>query len=404
MNPDDSELTTQQVPGLGVRWRGLLQGRPLLTAVVFVSTGVMPLYLTSAQVVSLDSALGFGTARLGIATAIYFGLAAVVSQPVAAVIGRIGAQRGLQIGAMVAALACTVALTATSWLALLVTAGLSGLANAFMQVSTNIVLALDAAFDRQGMSFGAKQGAVPLSSAFAGVLLPSVGVALGWRWPYVFAIGLTVFVGLVAPIVDDRCSDRGGQLESDRRPPVPASIKLLAAGGAFGGAAGNGVALFLVPAAVDIGTGEALAGAILAVGSALVFVLRVAVGAYADRAGSTGHCEMIVILVVGAIASFGLVFVDSPAMFMVVMPIALLGSWGWPGLIYFTVVRIHPEATGRASGIILASNLTGTLIGPFIVSRLASQGNYVTAWLFTALLAAGSAGFIAASRVALRGR
>jgi MFS family permease len=364
--------------------------------VAFVSIGVMPLYLTSAQVVSLDAALGFDAGRLGIGTAVYFGLAALVAQPVATIVTRIGAQRGLQVGTVFSMLGSIAAATAANWLAFLVAVGFAGLANAFMQVSTNIVLAIDAAFHRQGLSFGAKQGAVPLASAAAGVMLPSVGVALGWRWPYVFAIALAFVVLFLAPSVDDRAASRSRPKTGDR-PPLSMSLRLLAVGGACGGAAGNALSLFLVPAAVDIGTTEATAGAILAVGSALVFLLRVAVGASADRAESTGHLEMTVILLLGAIASFGLAFVTTTTAFIIVMPLALLGSWGWPGLIYFTVVRIHPEATARASGVILASNLTGTLVGPSVVSQLADRGDYQAAWLFVSALGLVSAVFMVAS-------
>ena len=363
---------------------------------LFVAIGVMPLYLTSAQVVSLDSALGFDAGRLSIGTAIYFGLAAVVAQPVAKIVSTIGAQRGLQVGALFSLIGSVAAATAVSWLALLVAVGCAGLANAFMQVSTNIVLALGAAFHRQGLSFGAKQGAVPLSSAAAGVLLPSVGVSFGWRWPYVFAIALAVLVTFLAPVVDDRPS-REPRASNGRRPPLSLALKLLAVGGACGGAAGNGLSLFFVPAAVDIGITEARAGAILAVASASVFLLRVAVGAFADRVGSTGHGEMMVILALGAVASFGLAFVNSADAFVIVMPLALLGSWGWPGLIYFTVVRIHPEATARASGVILASNLTGTLVGPSVVGQLADRSHYTAAWVFVGVLGVVASAFMGMS-------
>ncbi|MFV2039032.1 MAG: hypothetical protein ACC660_02195 [Acidimicrobiales bacterium] len=77
--------------------RGLnpFQGHPLLSSVAFVMVGALPLYLSSAQLVSLDEALGFDAARLGIATALYFGMAAAVAQPVGATVGRIGARRGV---------------------------------------------------------------------------------------------------------------------------------------------------------------------------------------------------------------------------------------------------------------------------------------------------------------------
>ncbi len=357
----------------------------------------MPVYLTSAQVVSLDAAMGFDAGRLGIGTAIYFGLAAAAAQPVARAVGRIGAQRGLQVGAGLSLLGSVAAATAVTWSAFLVAVAFAGLANAFMQVSTNILLATGAAFHRQGVSFGAKQGAVPLAGALSGALLPSVGVALGWRWPYVFAIGLAFVVIFLAPSVEDRPTAMTSRSKSADRPPLSRSLTLLAIGGACGGAAGNGLSLFLVPAAVDIGTTEATAGTILAVGSALVFGLRVAVGVFADRIQSTGQREMMIILVFGAAASLGLAFVDSPTAFIIVMPLALLGSWGWPGLIYFTVVRIHPEATARASGVILASNLTGTLVGPSVVGQLADRGNFAAAWVFVGSLALVSSAFMGAS-------
>lgn len=375
----------------------------MITAVVFVSIGVMPLYLTSAQVISLDSALGFDAGRLGIGTAVYFGLAAAVAQPVARVVSAVGARQGLQIGALCSMLGSAAAATATNWLALILAVACAGIANAFMQVSSNIVLAMDAAFSRQGLSFGAKQGAIPLSSAAAGVLLPSVGVALGWRWPFVFAIGLAFLVMFLAPVVTDRPTKQSRSARADR-PPLSTALKLLAVGGACGGAAGNALSLFLVPAAVDIGLTEAVAGGILAVGSFSVFALRVSVGAFADRVQSTGHREMTVILVCGAIASFALIFVHSTTAFVIVMPLALLGAWGWPGLIYFTVVRIHPEATARASGVILASNLTGTLVGPSVVGQLAARGHFAAAWAFVGLLGSVASGFMTASWISTRRR
>lgn len=377
-----------------------MEGRPLLTAVVFVAVGVMPLYLTSAQLVSIDEALAFDAARLGIAISLYFGLAAILAQPVAATVARIGARRGLQCGAVLSLAGSATAATAGVWWLILVAVTLAGLANAFMQVSTNVVLASGAAFHRQGLSFGAKQGAIPLASAAAGVLLPSVGVAVGWRWPFIVAIGLAALAVVAAPTVTE--TPRGEVAAARRdRPRLSRALKLLAVGGALGGAAGNGLSLFVVPAAVDIGTSEAGAGTILAIGSGLVFVLRIGVGTFADRVESTGQREMAVLLGLGAVACFGLTLADSVTAFAVVMPLALLGAWGWPGLAYFSVIRMHPEAAARASGVVLAANLTGTLIGPFIVGQLAARGAYSTAWVFLGVLACGASVFMVASRRAM---
>lgn len=357
---------------------------PMATAVVYVTTGALPLYLTSAQFVALERDLGLTAARLGVVTSVYFGVAAVVATPVGRTVARVGARLGLRIGACVAVGASGVALTAGAWWMLFIATGLAGVANAFMQVSTNVVLARDAKFDRQGLSFGAKQGAIPLSSMVAGVMVPILGVTIGWRWPFAVA-GLFAFaVIFLAPSVSTpEASDRG---DEERQWSASKALRWLAVGGACGGAAGNGLSLFLVPSAVTVGISEAAAATALAVGSGLVLAVRLAAGWIADRTGSTGHREMIVALALGTVGCSALALAGSPVAFVLAISIALLGSWGWPGLAYFTVVRMHPEAPARASGVLLSGNLTGTLIGPFIVGLLARNGSFVSAWTFCAVL------------------
>ncbi len=372
------------------------EGRPLLTSMAFVTVGALPLYLSSAQLVSLDDALGFDAARLGIATALYFGIAAVAAQPVGATVGRIGARSGMRLGATLSLLASLTAATAGVWWHVLGAMGLAGLANAFMQVSTNVMLSTDVPFQRQGISFGAKQGAIPLASAVAGALLPLVGVAVGWRWPYVVAVVLAGLAIALAPTVQDKPERATARKRSARR-PLSRALKLLAAGGACGGAAGNGLALFVVPSAVDVGSSEVVAGTVLAVGSLLVLVVRIGSGAVADHTRSSGHREMAILLGVGSMGSLALVFADSVAWYLVAMPFALVGSWGWPGLAYFSTVRIHPEATARATGVVLASNLTGTVIGPLVVGQFADRGAYSWAWSFCSALAFGATMFMLAS-------
>lgn len=377
-----------------------LRGRPLLTSVAFVTVGALPLYLSSAQLVSLDGAIGFDAARLGVATALYFGLAALAAQPVGATVARIGARNGLRIGAFLSLGASSVAAAAGVWWLILGALGVAGLSNAFMQVSSNVMLSTDVAPDRQGVSFGAKQGAIPLASALAGALLPSVGVAVGWRWPYVVAVGLAALAMLAAPTVRDESARAS---ERERRGSLSKALRYLAIGGACGGAAGNGLALFVVPSAVDIGNSEAVAGTVLAVGSFLVLGVRIGAGAIADRTRSSGHREMATLLGLGSAASLALVFVDSAGWYLVAMPLALVGAWGWPGLAYFAVVRIHPEAAARASGVVLASNLTGTVVGPLVVGQLANRGAYSWAWAFCSALAFGASAFMLVSWRSFRG-
>ncbi len=364
----------------------LLTGRPLGTAVVFVLVGILPLYLTSAQIVSLEAALDFGPAKLGIATALHFGLAALAARPIGAVVARVGARRGLQAGSLLVILAGVTAVAARSWWPLLIVTTLGGLANGFMQVSTNVFLAADAAFHRQGVSFGAKQGAISLGAALAGALLPAMGVTLGWRWSYGFAAALGAASIAFAPRLLNPPAESGRDTAS--RPPLSTSLRWLAVGGFCGGAAGNSLSLFVVPSAVGVGLDEASAGSFLAWSAALVFLFRTGAGWFADRSRSSGHREMAVMLGTGALASVVLAATDSVGPYLGAMPLAMIGSWGWAGLVYFTVVRIHPEAPARASSVILAGNLTGTMLGPMAVGILADRGAFGIAWTMTAVISA----------------
>jgi len=171
-----------------------------------------------------------------------------------------------------------------------------------------------------------------------------------------------------------------------------------------GGAAGNALALFVVPWTVDRGVGMEAAGAFLASSALLVFVLRVAAGWFADRRMSSGHPEMIALLALGAVACAVLAGADSRALAMVAMTAAMLGAWGWPGLVYFTVVRIHPEMPARASGVVLAANLSGTMMGPIAVGLLADRGMYPQAWGMCGVLSAIGAVAMTRSRAAYRRR
>ena len=383
----------------------ILRGRPLVTAVVYVMLGILPLYLTSAQVVSLSEELGFGTARLGIATAVHFGIGALVAHPVGGAVERLGATVGMRLGAGAAATAGLLAAAAQRWWILLFVAGLGGVANSFMQVSTNVVLARDAVYRRQGVGFGAKQGAVPLSGACAGLLLPVLGVALGWRWTYVLAAVLAVGSIAFAPELLNPTQGPARKGAVDERTPLSRALWWMALGGIFGGAAGNGLSLFVVPSAVEAGFSEALAGGFLAVSSLLVFTTRIIAGWSADRSDSSGHREMITLLGFGSVACVALAASSSAWAYGVAMPLAMIGSWGWPGLVYFTVVRIHPEAAARASGVILAGNLTGTVLGPLAVGFIGERGSFTTAWwVLAAISAAATSGMIMSRRALLAQR
>lgn len=100
---------------------------------------------------------------------------------------------------------------------------------------------------------------------------------------------------------------------------------------------------------------------------------------------------MLLLVSGGGLGALVLMTAAAPSLYLVAMPVALLGTWSWPGVFFFTLVQSFPEIPARASGLGLSGNLTGTLIGPVVVGALAASGDYGVAWLFVALAAVVSA-------------
>jgi len=374
--------------------RSTLTRRPLLAAVVYTGVGVLPLFLISAQILQLEREIGFGVGRLGLATAAYFGAAALAANPAGRVVARVGPGHSLRIGGFLTLASCVIAGTATTWWLFPVATTVGGAANGLIQVASNLAIFDGVAIRRQGLGFGAKQASVPMASVLAGISLPLIGLVFGWRWVFAFAGLIALTLAISAPQLD---MARAAERNEGRIGRPPLSLLLLSLGGITGAMAGNGLSLFIVPSAVDIGISEAAAGAVLAACSFLVVAVRIGAGWLVDRNQSRGHLEMAWLAGAGAVGALVLLMSSAPGLYLVSMPIAVLGAWGWPGIFFFTVVHSYPEFPARASGLALSGNLTGTVIGPLVVGSLAGRSNYPGAWLFVTVMSAVSAVALVAS-------
>ncbi|MGI9049272.1 MAG: MFS transporter, partial [Rubrobacteraceae bacterium] len=373
-----------------------LNYRPILLAVAVATAGVLPAFLTGGLAVQIRSEMHFGVGDLGLLVAAFFVSSALSSALFGRLVERIGSHRGMRAAALASAasLLC-VALLARSWGGLLVCLIFGGFANAVSQPATHLSLAREVPPERQGLSFGIKQAAIPTATLLAGLAVPVVAITVGWRWAFAGAAALALIVALLVPAetlggVSRVKKGRAG--DAHTRPLV-----LLAFGIGLGSMAATPLGAFISGAAVSEGLRAGTAGLLLALGSATGITVRVLFGILADRMNS-GRLRLVSgMLVVGAVG-FALLASGIHGLLVVGTLLAFGAGWGWPGLFNFAIVRTNPGAPAAATGITQTGASGGAAIGPLVFGFLVEATSHNTAWMAPVATAVAAAGAILVGR------
>jgi MFS family permease len=160
--------------------REALNRRAVLLAVAVATATVLPAFLTGGLAVQLRGELAFGTGALGLAVAAFFATSSLASAVMGRVVERIGSHSGMRLAAIGSSAALLgVALLARSWTGLVGCLVVGGLANAVSHPATHLSLAREVPAGRQGLSFGIKQAAIPVSTLLAGLAVPAVALTVG---------------------------------------------------------------------------------------------------------------------------------------------------------------------------------------------------------------------------------
>lgn len=376
--------------------RAYLHRRPMVTAVVYTVIGVLPLYLVSAQAPRLQAELGFGRSAFGVAVASFYLVSSVASRRLGPMIDGLGAGRGLRMGAAVCAVSSIgIGLLAGHWMIVALFLGVAGLGNAFAQLASNVAVADAVRSSRQGLGFGLKQAAVPTGALLAGLAVPLVGLDASWRILFIAAAVLQVAAIWAAPRFEPR-----RRLGRPRRAPLRGPLLMLAVTGTIAGGVGNSVASFIVDAGVTAGFDQVQAARLLTLGSLMAIGMRILVGWTADRRGRDGRSELVAVLVLGVLGTSVLAAAQSsPGWFVVGVVLAFAGAWGWPGVIYFAVIRATGYPAAAATGSVLAGVYLGTVVLPPIVGVVAEHGSYALIFAILAgLMAIAAVAVIVANR------
>ena len=378
--------------------------RPILLAVAVATVGVLPAFLTGGLAVQIRDELDFGSAALGLAVAAFFASSSLASAAMGRLVERIGSHRGMRLAATASAASLLgVALLAGSWAGLVACLVLGGLANAVLHPATNLSLAREVSAGRQGLSFGVKQAAIPAATLLAGLAVPSIALTFGWRWAFAGGAALALAVALFVP-----AGTPGGVVhrlqEAREKDARVAPLVLLALGIGLGSTATAPLGSFLVESSVAAGLRVDTAGLLLALGSAVNIVVRVAFGHLADGM-SGGRLRLVAAMLGIGVVGFALLATgESP----LILPGALLAfgaGWGWPGLFNFAVVKTSPGAPAAATGVTQTGASGGAALGPLVFGLVVEAASYDVAWLVSGAIAlAALTAILAGRRMVLRDR
>ena len=359
----------------------------VLLTLALTIVAAMPLFLTGALAVQMREELGFGVAALGVAVAAFRLVGAVSAPRLGRLVDRVG-----PVPAMRAALGVSItaslgiAVFARSWGSLVALLAFGGTANSLAQTGANISLARVVRDGRQGIAFAMKQSALPAASAISGLAVPALAIRFGWRSAFIAAAAAATTLLFAVPSTRDVRLKPVTRATASRR-ATPALL-VLTLGLFFAMCAATTLITFTVDSAVAAGVSPASAGLLLTFGSLLAIVTRLVVGFAADRR-QRGSLRTVGFLLFGGAVGYLVLALQMAWSLPIGVAIAFSFGWGFNGLFFYAVVRLHREAPGAATGRAMSGGLVGGLVGPTVFGWVVEAASYQIAWAVSALWAAG---------------
>ncbi len=370
----------------------------------------LPAFLMGALAVQIRQSLHFGPGALGLIVAFYYVGAAAASVPLGRLVESLGALRMMRI----ASIASAVVLEGLAWTThnpavLAAWLVLAGLASAGMQPAANLYMVRRLPLGRQGLAFGLKQSAVPLTATLAGLSVPAVALTLGWRAAFGLAGAFAIAVAVTLPRPRRTRAEQRAVAAAERTGGVDntgrRALWVLAIGFGLGVASAAALTAFLASSVVAAGMGRAAAGLLVALGGIAAICGRLTAGWMADRR-SGGHLMAVAcMLAIGSAAYLALALVSYQRLAVLIVPVVIVVftvGWGWNGLFNFAIIDQYRERPAWATGITQTGGRLGGVFGPFVFGQIANHASYGAAWVALAVASAAAATITAI--VARRGR
>jgi MFS family permease len=377
--------------------------RRTLAATLTTTIGAnLPAFLLGGLAVQMQEDLHFGPTGVGVGVGAFYAAGAISSALTGRVVERAGAERSLRGAAFLSGcVQLSIAAFGSSITLVVAMLAVGGLANAWAQPASNVLLARVVPRARLGVALGVQKSAIPASALLGGLAVPAFALTVGWRWAFVAGAAFAFASAAQVPGARSGAVARIGH-RPEGKPDVPTKhLLFLAAGVGLGSSASNSLSAFLVLSGVAAGLSEGTSGLLLTFGSVAGIGVRLLVGSRADR--YPGH-TLIVMAAMFAVAStsFVLLATGVEALFVLATPIAFATAYAWPGLFHLAVVRTNPSAPGAATGLTMTGTLAGAVAGPVIFGAIATHGSYAAAWLVATAFLLGAAVIVGLSSRLIR--
>lgn len=370
----------------------------MAVAVTTVTTFALPLFFTASLALDIEQDLDLTVARLGVAVTAFWVVATGCSFPAGHLVDGIGSVRAGRIaGALVVAGSLGIA-AAPSFAVFTAFLAVTAIGNAIIPTAISALVTGELRTRRRGTVLGLQQAGPPLASVIAGLALPTVGAALGWRAVFALGAAAAATATLAVRGAGEMPAAPPAVVEQPEAATAPGFTRLLALGGLCASAAASGLLAYLVVYADDAGLSESAAGLVLAVAGIVCVATRVRVGVRADRHRAPLVPQMATLVLVGSIGFLLLVVGVAPTVALgSVLAIGI--GWGWSGLYILAAVEHGAAAPGRAVGTAVMGAFAGSMLGPLLVALVATTASFEVAWAVCAVLAlAGGTVFLAARR------
>jgi MFS family permease len=158
----------------------------------------------------------------------------------------------------------------------------------------------------------------------------------------------------------------------------------------LGSCAASALGAYTVSTAVASGMTEGAAGLLVAIGSVVGLLSRVAVGHWSDRRRGS-QLDLVSWMLLAGGGGFLMLGLVNEAVMLLAVPVSFATGWSWLGSYNLAMVRLNPVAPGTAVGVTQTGAFVGAIIGPTGLGFLAEEFSFTAAWV-----AAAVASFLAA--------